>query len=304
MKIYIYKITNKLNNKIYIGQTVDFKKRMKEHRYGRNIRQNMLIDRAYRKYGAENFEEEIIYEANTQSEADEIERKYINELSTLKPNGYNVLEGGREQFGAWNSKAIMAYDLKGTFLKEYKSSCELERESNGKYSSRAIRHSCCTKTHILKDILVKYKDDDIEIKEYEKQKSGRCRRVVQYNDKFEKICTYESIQIASKMSNTHRTNIVQCCTGKQKTANGYVWRYDGDDVLKNNSNPFEIKRCSVIQLNDKKEIIAEYVSCSSAARKLNLPTKAYKNIYKALVRGQKAYGYYWQKANPVPSTER
>ena len=238
------------------------------------------------------------------NEANGIERKYINELNTLKPNGYNVLYGGRGQCGAWNSKAIMVYDLRGTFLKEYKSSGELERESNGKYNSRAIRHSCCTNTHILKDILVRYKDDDIEIKEYEKPKSSRRRKVVQYNDKLEKICTYESIQIASKMTGTHRTTIIKCCKGEYKTANGYVWRYDGDDVLKFNSNPYEIKRCSVIQLNDKKEIIAEYVSCASAARKLNLPTKAYKNIYSALVRGQKAYGYYWQKANPVPSTER
>ena len=56
MNYYIYLIANKINNKQYIGQTVNFKKRIKEHSYGRNDNKNSLIDRAIKKYGKNNFD--------------------------------------------------------------------------------------------------------------------------------------------------------------------------------------------------------------------------------------------------------
>lgn len=53
MKIYIYLIRSKINNKCYVGQTVNYEKRMKEHVYGRNNNRNSIIDRAIKKYGKE-----------------------------------------------------------------------------------------------------------------------------------------------------------------------------------------------------------------------------------------------------------
>ena len=54
----IYKITNKINNKIYIGQSINYEKRIKEHIYARKNEKkhlNQIIDIAIKKYGKENF---------------------------------------------------------------------------------------------------------------------------------------------------------------------------------------------------------------------------------------------------------
>ena len=71
----IYKYTNKLNGKIYIGQTVrTLEERLKEH-----IRKNKtIIDKALNKYGVDNFEIEILHKCNDVNELNEKEIYYIN----------------------------------------------------------------------------------------------------------------------------------------------------------------------------------------------------------------------------------
>ena len=47
----VYKITNKINNEIYIGQTTNLKKRIQKHFYYKN---NSNIAKAIQEYGKEN----------------------------------------------------------------------------------------------------------------------------------------------------------------------------------------------------------------------------------------------------------
>lgn len=54
--MYIYLITNLVNNKKYVGQTNNFQRRMNEHRSG----QGTVIDQAIKTYGVKNFSSEII----------------------------------------------------------------------------------------------------------------------------------------------------------------------------------------------------------------------------------------------------
>ena len=74
--MWIYKITNIQNNKVYIGQTI----RPVKDRFNRHINDalNNIIDthfaRAIRKYGKENFQIEIIDTAQNQNELNEKER--------------------------------------------------------------------------------------------------------------------------------------------------------------------------------------------------------------------------------------
>lgn len=60
--IGIYKITNKINGKIYIGQSINIERRWKEHIF--DNRKNSLIHLAIIKYGKENFSFEVIEECN------------------------------------------------------------------------------------------------------------------------------------------------------------------------------------------------------------------------------------------------
>jgi group I intron endonuclease len=95
----IYKIKNKINGKIYIGQTVqDLNKRVGSHlKESRLNKTDRPFLNAIKKYGIENFEWEIIDEAKTLDELDEKEIYWIDNYNSLVPNGYNVLGGGQKK---------------------------------------------------------------------------------------------------------------------------------------------------------------------------------------------------------------
>jgi len=88
---HVYIITNKVNNKQYVGVTNNsLQERWKSHLYDRNV-----ISKAIRKYGKENFSIESIYECETMDEAYQLEPEFIVEHKTRYPNGYNVSSGGK-----------------------------------------------------------------------------------------------------------------------------------------------------------------------------------------------------------------
>lgn len=88
MKKYVYKITNKINGMMYIGETMDFNRRIKEHC---NPSNTSLIGKAIKEFGKENFSFKIIEHCSDFSEK---EKFYIKKYDTLFPHGYNVSEGG------------------------------------------------------------------------------------------------------------------------------------------------------------------------------------------------------------------
>ena len=82
---YIYKIVNKINGKIYVGQTVDPYRRWHSHMYEgkqKEHRHQSHLYNAMNKYGVNNFSFEIIEECNKEI-IDERERFWILELNTL-----------------------------------------------------------------------------------------------------------------------------------------------------------------------------------------------------------------------------
>ena len=94
----IYKITNKTNGKIYIGQTrVTEPQRWQQHVwYANNCPNNdsILLCYAIRKYGKENFQREIIEECDN-SQLNEREIYWINHYNSTDKNvGYNITLGG------------------------------------------------------------------------------------------------------------------------------------------------------------------------------------------------------------------
>lgn len=88
----IYKITNLLNNKVYIGQSLHPEKRWWEHKQrAKTSYDNYPIHLAINKYGEENFSFEIL---EWTKNYDDEEKRLIKEYNSLSPNGYNILEGG------------------------------------------------------------------------------------------------------------------------------------------------------------------------------------------------------------------
>lgn len=90
---YIYKITNKLNQKVYIGKTLrDPKIRWREH-IEDSRHPYLPLQRAFNKYGIEAFEFTVLEQINNDSLLNEREKYYINKFNSYK-KGYNATIGG------------------------------------------------------------------------------------------------------------------------------------------------------------------------------------------------------------------
>ena len=96
----IYKITNTINGKCYIGQAIDVRDRLMIHTNNKHNRK-LVIYKAFEKYGIDNFEARILLIINTFGKTkDEIKKElnyhecfYIDLYDSYK-NGYNMTPGG------------------------------------------------------------------------------------------------------------------------------------------------------------------------------------------------------------------
>ena len=104
MKIYtIYKATNIVNNKVYIGFDSNWPKRMINHKTRSKNNQAKFYD-AIRKYGWDNFVWEPIYQSlNLNHTKDFMETFFIKEYDSFN-NGYNATLGGEGSCGHIKSK--------------------------------------------------------------------------------------------------------------------------------------------------------------------------------------------------------
>ena len=95
----IYKITNLINGKIYIGQSINIQQRWKAHRarpfYKEGEQYQTPLYRAIRKYGLQNFSFEVIEEC-FENQLNEKEQYYIEYYDTTNQDkGYNLTKGGQ-----------------------------------------------------------------------------------------------------------------------------------------------------------------------------------------------------------------
>ena len=95
----VYCVTNQLNGKRYVGATVrSLARRWGDHRRLSRLprtsrRRDVFLD-AIRQFGEDAFEVRILAIAGTTEEMHALERRFIADLGTLIPNGYNVALGG------------------------------------------------------------------------------------------------------------------------------------------------------------------------------------------------------------------
>ena len=189
----IYKIVNKINGKFYLGSSVNFKKRKEKHLRDlkKNTHHSILLQRAYNKYGIENFEFEFIEECENilereqelldlidfsksynvsrfSSEGDRIcgnpnesiIRAKIKESNKLsRPKKDKVLKGKPDTSGDKNSnwKGGVTFCKCGTRISCYASSCiKCQDKSGEKNPFYNKTHSEETKEKLRKGKLGRY----------------------------------------------------------------------------------------------------------------------------------------------------
>lgn len=203
---YIYQITNKINNKIYVGKTLKtVEERWKEHCQDFNKPKNEkrpLYD-AMQKYGIANFFIEPLEEV-TVFDINEKEQYWIELLGSFK-YGYNATKGG-------DGKHYADYDLIYKLFNEGKNNLEIQNMTN--YDRATI-----TKALELQGV-----------SQEERLKRGRQvieKSVVMIDkDTEEDIRIFSSINKAYQFLNKqHSGHIASVCNGKRKTAYGYKWKY-------------------------------------------------------------------------------
>jgi group I intron endonuclease len=99
----IYKITNTVNQKVYIGSAVDLKRRKKQHFSGRQT--NKILKQAIKKYGVENFKFEVLEECNP-DHCVAVEQTFIDYYKRLLgwENLYNLSPTAGNCLGVKHSK--------------------------------------------------------------------------------------------------------------------------------------------------------------------------------------------------------
>lgn len=112
--IGIYKITNKINGKVYIGQSVDIDTRWRQHI---NAKDDVLIHKSIQKYGVENFSFEILLECSEEM-LNDWERDMISLYDCISPNGYNLTDGGGRCKYSEETRLKMSEAKKGIHFSE------------------------------------------------------------------------------------------------------------------------------------------------------------------------------------------
>ena len=116
-KIGIYKITNTINNKVYIGQSKDFSKRFREHKatLKTNTHFNIHLQRAYNKYGINSFTYETLEECS-EDIINERESYWIESYNSMdRFHGYNIDYGGNKDVMSDEHKLNMSIARNGTY---------------------------------------------------------------------------------------------------------------------------------------------------------------------------------------------
>lgn len=118
MKIhYLYKITNQINYKVYVGQTVSPTIRWRDHLKASD-NPKVPLQFAIKKYGSENFEFEVIASCKDQDAANYLETELVEQYNSFVSNGkgYNATRGGMnapktEEWKRKVSKSLMGHPV-------------------------------------------------------------------------------------------------------------------------------------------------------------------------------------------------
>lgn len=202
---YIYKITNQINQKSYIGKTskINPQKRWIEHKADSNNpnRNHRALYKAMNKYGINNFIFEIIEETDLPEER---EMYYIQYYDTYH-NGYNeTLGGDGGKYLNLPEQDICKFYLKNRNLKE---------------TAQFFNHDQLT----IKQVLYKY---NIEIiSSYEVLKEKTSKPVAKLDKNTEEIIEIYPSVIEAERQNSCHSHIKDVCHGKRKTAGGFKWKF-------------------------------------------------------------------------------
>lgn len=283
----IYKITNLINNKIYIGETIQ----PINHRWNQHISSslnknrydyNYPIHNAIRKYGDNNFIIELIEECDDNIRF-ERESYYIEFYdSTNQINGYNLIKEG--QGGCkYSSKEIKELWNMGLTISEIKQKLNCSKG----LVQRRLRGQNIPENEIKNRMSL-----EASIKQGEK--------IEQYTLSGKFVKEWHSISYCEKETGFNQSAISQVCHQRQLSAYGFLWKFvkDNTDIsvwVNNYNNKKHAGRPKKkIGQYDKttQNLISIYESATEAAKALGIPDKS--GICRAARKQGSSAGFIWK----------
>ena len=201
----IYKITNTVNGKAYIGQTIHdaVKGRINDHLNGKS-QGNQLVKRAVEKYGRDAFTYEILYDGIIPEFLDMLEIEAIEKFNTIAPHGYNLETGGNNaKTSSAETRRKMSEATKGENHPMYGKS--LSEETKRKMSKALKGKPAWNKG--------KPRSEETKRKMSEAQKGEKNPN---YGKSFseETKCKMSKAQKGKTFSEEHRRNLSEACKRK------------------------------------------------------------------------------------------
>ena len=235
MSYLIYKHTNKINGKSYIGQTSQ--KATRRWRNGLGYKDSPIFYAAIQKYGFDSFEHEILEEGLSSKDVANIREQYwISYYHTWiydkECNGYNSTQGGTCNNTTALQKAVYKLDEHKTILEIFSSVSEAAVAVNAS-PDRITR--CC---HRQKGYLTvngyywcfatDYEIYTIRVRHTKvaKKLKGRKTRTVYRVDEDNEVVKYSSVTNAAKDIGIERSQISAACKSKSHYLHKYFWYYE------------------------------------------------------------------------------
>jgi group I intron endonuclease len=244
----VYKITNLLNNMVYIGSSVEVERRWRQHKQAsineNDHHYNYPLMKAFREFGINNFKFEIIETCNDYKEMIETEHSWIIKEDCVEPKGYNQTDNTespmfdpeiakkmsdtkREKYG----KRVCEIDNNKQILTIWNSLAEAGEETG---LDRYKISNVCNGTRLTTgNRYFRFLDENNEIIEPDARVNQvqinritkSSKKVIKMSEENEELQIYDSIALAAVDNACDASGISKVCNGLRNKCGGFKWKY-------------------------------------------------------------------------------
>lgn len=234
IKVGVYKISNNLNNKIYIGSSKNIKSRFHSHIYSlsKGKHNSKHLQNFYNKHKEIHFRMEVLEECDIKDLKDR-EQFYLDTLKPFKDNGFNICKKAtslsfNEESIIKNSKSrtigFVQYSLNGKLIKIHESRMELAKEFG---VEKTNFNKACNTLQTYLGYIWKYNNgnmpEQLSLKELTGITSRFRKNIRGYTDQGELIANYRSALEFYQKTGWDRKNIKRICSRENSFFRGLYW---------------------------------------------------------------------------------
>lgn len=248
MNCGIYNIVSKIDGKLYIGYATDIKKRWSKHRSNLKSKshKNIHLQRAYDKYGENNFKFERI-EICDREQLPAREHYWCTLLNVHNDNcGYNIEPTSDTKYHNRSKETIEKVRISNTGKKRTVETCRKLSELH-----KGRKHSPET---IEKRVVANRGKKKRPRSEEQKQEMSINRSketILQFDLEGNLIAEWRSATYAAKISGMVHSAIVRNCNGTYKQHKGYIWKYKDEKLREKKYEPYMSKRKNPLKSKEK-----------------------------------------------------